>query len=150
MYSTKNRCGACCARTSATITHHDCTYRWKRTRQPHAQSSPLETSSQFPKSADCTIGTNVERPEVLRPEAKSISALPLGVASSPFKRSRPAADAETPHRYNPKITNRNVHFAPHRLEPSNFRQDEVFGRDTSLLAISLLWQRRHFVWFMCL
>jgi hypothetical protein len=37
--------------------------RWKRIRRPHAKSNPLETSSLFLKSADCIIGTNVERPE---------------------------------------------------------------------------------------
>ena len=54
-----------------------------------------------------------------------------------FKTSRPATDAETPRRYNPKITNRNVHFAQHRLDPSIFRPDEVFGRDNPSMPSKL-------------
>jgi hypothetical protein len=46
-----------------------------------------------------------------------------------FKSSRHATDAETARRYNPKITNRSVHFAQRRLDASIFRPDEIFGRD---------------------
>jgi hypothetical protein len=52
-----------------------------------------------------------------------------------FKSSRHATDAETARRYNPKITNRSVHFAQRRLDASIFHPDEIFGGTVRVAAV---------------